>query len=146
MTTDDTPIPDITTAHDPIRGTEDLRQRWRALMGELGFSAGRIWFAFVGTDRRLVKILDWLPLPPEPDAHLVDMLTGGLTSAVDQLPVTSVAFLISRPGRDGVTDVDQAWATVLIESARRNGLPIQPIHRANDVHLVTLTTALDAAA
>jgi hypothetical protein len=31
------PIPPIQTAADPAYSTEDLRQRWRALLGAAGF-------------------------------------------------------------------------------------------------------------
>ncbi|MDY6810613.1 hypothetical protein GIY30_22380 [Gordonia sp. HNM0687] len=146
MTTDDSTIPAIETAHDPILCPDDLRQRWRALMGPLGFGSARLWFAFVGSDHRLVKVLDWLPLPAEPDPADADPLLSTLGVVVAELGADSVALLISRPGRDGVSDDDLAWARLLVEAARRHGVPLQPVHRANDVELVALTNANEAAA
>lgn len=146
MTTDDSTIPAIETAHDPIVGADDMRQRWRALMGPLGFGSARLWFAFVGPDRRLLKVLNWLPLPPTPEPVEVDPLLFTLGEAIEALEAESVAFLISRPGRDGVSDDDLAWARQLIAAARRHDVPVQPVHRANDANLVALTIAEDAAA
>jgi hypothetical protein len=47
MTKEFLPIPPIESATDPIGFAADLRQRWRALMGEFGFGERLLWLAFV---------------------------------------------------------------------------------------------------
>jgi len=44
-------LPHIETATDPVNSPADLRQRWRALMGPLGFGEQLLWFGFIGPDR-----------------------------------------------------------------------------------------------
>ncbi|GAB90525.1 hypothetical protein [Gordonia rhizosphera] len=146
MTFDNTPIPDISTADEPIRCADDLRQRWRALLGPLGFSESLLWFVVVDDEDRLTPALNQLELPIRPDAFLTDMLMTRLREVIDTVPGLSIACLISRPGRDGVTDADQSWARLLTADAQRHGVPLHPVHRANDVSLVTLTIATDAVA
>jgi hypothetical protein len=58
------PIPPIETATDPVHSAADMRQRWRALMGPLGFGEKLLWVGFVGPDRRMVKALSQIPLGP----------------------------------------------------------------------------------
>ncbi|GAA1903095.1 hypothetical protein GCM10009773_33750 [Williamsia serinedens] len=53
----DDPIPPLETAEDPFTSPEELRQRWRALMGPLGFSEPLVWVAPVHPDRTLHKAL-----------------------------------------------------------------------------------------
>ena len=45
------PIPPVETATDPAHSAADMRQRWRALMGPLGFGERLLRFAFMGPDR-----------------------------------------------------------------------------------------------
>jgi hypothetical protein len=45
------PIPPIETATDPVHSAADLRQRWRALMGPLGFEERLLWFGLIGPNR-----------------------------------------------------------------------------------------------
>jgi hypothetical protein len=82
MTKELLPIPPIESAIDPIGSPADLRQRWRALMGELGFGERLLWFAFVGPDRRFVKALSQVPLGPRPRRPIVvSMMTALLESS-----------------------------------------------------------------
>src|SRR4051812_40894893 len=60
------PIPPIETATEPVRSAFDLRQRWRALMGPLGFGEKLLWIGFLGPDRRLVQALSQVAIGPRP--------------------------------------------------------------------------------
>jgi hypothetical protein len=60
------PMPPIESATDPIHSASDMHQRWRALMGPLGFGERRLRFTFVGPDRCLVKILSDVGIPSRP--------------------------------------------------------------------------------
>ena len=133
------------TATDPIHSTADLGQRWRALMGELGFGERLLRFVFVGPDRCLLKVLHDMPVPDRPTPRIVDDLFGMLCAVLDGLaPDVTVALLLSRPGTGGVSGRDRLWATLLHRGAARFDVPIHPVFRANDETLV-LVEPEDAA-
>ncbi|MYR05426.1 hypothetical protein GTV32_03455 [Gordonia sp. SID5947] len=146
MTHDNSARPDISTAHDPIYTAVDLHRRWRLLMEPLGFSEVLLWFTFIDADHLQAPALNQLPIPTSPDPFLSDILMSRLAETLAEMPDLSVALLLSRPGSDGVTDDDMAWARVLTDDAVRHGVTLHPIHRANDVELVPLTVATDSAA
>jgi hypothetical protein len=131
------PIPPADTATDPIRSTADLRQRWRALVGRLGFDEPLLRFVFVGPDRRMLKALNEVPLPARPDpiliGNLVEVLRDILAEAAEG---TTVAFLLTRPGVGAITRADRDWSSVLTRVAADVGIPIEPVFRANDERLV----------
>ena len=127
------PIPPIETATDPIHSPADLRQRWRALMGPLGFGGRLLWLAFVGPDRRMHKVLSDMPIGREPSRAVVLDLVDALAALLaDFGEPTTVAMLLSRPGCDRPGAADRRWAQVLSETARRAGVGIEPIFLAND--------------
>ena len=142
---DSEPIPDIKTAKLPFDGTEALRQRWRALMGPLGFSEPCLWIAFIDDARLVPGALPRMTLPTVPDAHLIDTLVTQLRTVTDDGHL-SLAFLLTRPGRDGITARDLGWCRLLVSAAQRFGVPILPIHRANDVALLTMPIPVERAA
>ena len=134
------PIPPTESATDPILSTADLRQRWRALMGPLGFGERLLRFVFVGPDRRFTTTLLDMPIPrlPDPDvlANLMPALAGVLA---EREPGTTVACLITRPGP--VTDIDRKWAMVVRAHAEHVDVPLEPIFRANDESVLQVETA-----
>jgi hypothetical protein len=129
--------PPVESATDPVHSPADLCQRWRALMGPLGFGERLLWFAFVGPDRRMIKAMHQIPIPLSPKPSYGEQLFGQLREVLDDLgPRTTVALLVTRPGIGPVSNVDRRWATMLTEAARRFDVPIEPIFRANDASLV----------
>lgn len=127
------PIPPIETATDPIHSPADLCERWRALMGPLGFGERLLWLGFVGADRRMYKTLTEVPVGREPDRGIVLDLLVALSGVLSECePSTTVAMLLTRPGRDRPGIGDRRWAHVLTETARRAGVAIEPIFLAND--------------
>ncbi|MCB0931105.1 MAG: hypothetical protein KDB71_04295 [Mycobacterium sp.] len=132
-------IPPIETATDPINSAADLRERWRALMGNLGFGERLLWLGFIGSDRRMYKTLSQVSIGRSPDRRLVENLIAALVSALDAFqPGTSVALLLSRPGMDGLSADDRQWSKALNGAAQRQRLAIEPIFRANDVAVVPM--------
>lgn len=132
-------IPALETATEPIRSAEDMRQRWRALMGPLGFGERLLWLGFVGPDRCMTKALSQVPVGTAPHRGLVEEVMVGLVVLLEDLePGTSVALLLSRPGSDPASAEDRRWAAVLTTCAARVGVPIEPIFRANDAEIVAL--------
>lgn len=132
------PIPEPTTAMLPFSDAAELRQRWRALMGELGFSESLIWVGLV-SDHRLVPPLPQLEIPDHVAmADVADVYVQRCGELVSAMPATAFTLLLSRPGCDGVTAQDQTWANLLTEAARRHQAPLLAVHRANDQDLVTL--------
>lgn len=140
------PIPPAETATDPIHSPADLRQRWRALVGELGFGERLLRFAFVGPDRCLVKVLTEMPIDVNPDAVALESLMVALGElVVDVGPGSTVALLVTRPGRGGISKADKRWAFALEDAADSFGVPIEPIYRANDEAIVLLGRKAQAA-
>ncbi|BBZ04635.1 hypothetical protein MCHIJ_40720 [Mycolicibacterium chitae] len=138
--------PPIETATDPVHSTADLGQRWRALMGPLGFGQRLIWFGFLGPDRRLIKALHQLPIPRRPREDVCEKLFGGLAVVVEELdaPVT-VAILLTGPGTGGVSERDRRWAGMLTDFAQRCEVPLEPIFRANDESLELVEPSFSAS-
>jgi hypothetical protein len=127
------PIPPIETASDPVYSAADLRQRWRALMGPLGFEERLLWFGLIGPDRCFAKKLSHVPVCPRPQGRILWNLMSALRTLLDDLgPKNTVALLLSRPGRGPVSPADRMWSKTLTDMAERFAVPLEPIFRAND--------------
>ena len=135
----DDDIPPMTHPADlpPVRTQDDLRRVWRMLMGPLGFGRRSLWLLVLDADDRPTPfILQIEDLPARPDPAQVDdvvrlcqeVLCGPASGA-------SVVFLLTRPGRGGLTPEEALWAGALHRAVRRAGLPMWPLHRANDDEL-----------
>jgi hypothetical protein len=127
------PIPPIETASDPVYSAADLRQRWRALMGPLGFEERLLWFGLIGPDRCFAKKLSHVPVCPRPQGRILWNLMSALRTLLDDLgPKNTVALLLTRPGRGPVSPADRMWSKTLTDMAERFAVPLEPIFRAND--------------
>ncbi len=121
----------------PIRNSDDLCLRWRALMGPLGFGRPRLWIAFLAPDNMMsaqLTQIEEIPRSADPDMcrpllemcqHIVGRDGAG----------GSVAFLLTRPGRHPMDDADRSWACGLTSAAQHLGVSMWPVHFANDVEL-----------
>lgn len=138
------PIPNIATASEAFHSGDELRERWRALMGPLGFSERLLWFAFVDTSGHILPALNQLPLDGPPEPYLADLLMYRLSDVIDGRDVVSVAMLITRPGADAITPWDRGWARLLTTAADLSGVRIEPIFRANSVDLVEVRDSRSA--
>ena len=137
--------PPIETATDPIHSVADMGQRWRALMGPLGFSERLLWIGFVGPDRCMIKALSQVPLGPRPRRPIVASTMTALADVLNGLKDdTTVALLLTRPGRGSISDVDQRWAALLTDVAAELDIPIEPVFRANDESLVLVEPEMRA--
>jgi hypothetical protein len=131
------PIPPIDTATDPVHSASDLRERWRALMGPLGFGQRLLWIGFIGPDRRLVKALSQLAVNPRPRARILKNLMSALRTRLDDMaPGTTVALLLTGPGQGPVSPADRLWSKSLTDMAGRFAVPLEPVFRANDESLL----------
>lgn len=119
------PIPPVETAADPVHSAADLRQRWRALMGPLGFGERLLWFGFLGPDRRFTKELGQLAIGPRPRARVRKNLVSALRTLLDDMASgTTVALLLTGPGlgpdlrrRPGVVEIVDRIGRVLRRAA-----------------------------
>lgn len=135
-------IPPIDTATDPVHSASDLCQRWRALMGPLGFGEKLLWIGFVGADRRLVKTMSQLPVGPRPRARILKNLMSVLRTLLDRMePGSTVALLLTGPGHGPVSPADRVWSKSLTAAAERFAVPLEPIFRANDESLLQVEPA-----
>jgi hypothetical protein len=133
------PIPAMATATDPIHSAADLRQRWRALVGELGFGERLLRFVFIGSDHRMIKMLSEHPIGKTPQPAVIRHVMALLADVIGEGPdddESTVAFLLTRPGRGPVTTEDRDWCTLVTQTAAEFEVPLQPFFRANDENLV----------
>jgi hypothetical protein len=124
-----------------IRSQADLQRMWELLMQPLGFRSTSLWVTFVGSDQRptrfLVEITESEQLPSLPEvANLFDVLRQIIDEDPDDL---AVALLITRPGRDGTNSFDRQLSTRLLAGAQASGIPLHPVHVANDVGVRAVT-------
>lgn len=138
--------PPIETATDPIGSTADMRQRWRALMGPLGFGQRLLWVGFVGPDRCMIKAYSQVPLGSRANAQLAALVMSGVCDVLADFPQgTTVALLLTRPGAGPISHLDRQWASLLTDTAGEYGVPLEPIFRANDESLVLVEATMEVA-
>jgi hypothetical protein len=136
------PVPPMNTATDPVYSAADLRQRWRALMGPLGFGERLLWFGFLGPDRRLTKTLSQVAVGPRPRARVLKNLMSALRTLLDDMASgTTVVLLLTGPGRGPICPADRVWSKSLTQAAERFAVPLEPIFRANDESLLQIEPA-----
>lgn len=132
-----TAIPAMETATDPIHSAADLRQRWRALMGPLGFGERLLRFVLVGPDRRFLKMMSDVEIASAPDPAFVAELMAALSDLLAGFePGTTVAFCLTRPGIGSASRIDRRWASVITECAADFEVPVEAFFRANDEALI----------
>ncbi|GAB3924618.1 hypothetical protein GCM10011575_03890 [Microlunatus endophyticus] len=135
---EDDPIEPITAIEraSHVTTVDDLRRRWRSLMGDGGFgrtSLWIIWFDERGQQLPVVVPIDDLPAELEPDG--VDNLIMIIGSPAE-LGAASVALLLSRPGPGSVIDEDRRRANQIlagVHRAQQRGaleLKVWPLHLA----------------
>lgn len=107
-------------------------------MGELGFGARSLWVHVLDDQSRptqfLVQIED-IPDLPEGD-HLDSVVQMARHFIVEGSSNATVVFLLTRPGRRGLTPEERVWARGLQAAVARAGLPVWPVHCANDQELL----------
>ena len=121
-----------------VRNQADLHRHWRALMGQLGFSQPRLYLQLFTADGVCTPVvLDIVDLPDLPDRGMADALMRFCSQAIDAVgePGTRVGILYARPGGRSGRAVDRTWARHLTEAGRRHGVPLFPVHVANDEEL-----------
>ena len=126
----------------PVRRQADLHRHWRGLMGQLGFAQSRLYLQLFTVDGRCTPlILDITDLPDLPDDGVADALMRFCSEALDRVgePGMRVGILYARPGGRSARARDLAWARVVTEGARRHGVPILPVHVANDEEVTVVS-------
>ena len=115
-------------------------------MGPLGFGERLLWIGFVGPDRRMIKALSQVPLGPRPKRPVIASTMAALPEVLNGFKQgTTVALLLSRPGKGPISDADRQWSTLLADLATEYGVPLEPIFRANDTSLVLVEPEMRAA-
>ncbi len=135
----DDDIPPLLPVHEmpPVRTQHHLYLHWRALMGPLGFSERLVWVSLLDDGGFQTPVLTQIAdLPAHPDDEMLARLMGAFSEVLHtHAEGGSVALLLSRPGRAPMTESDRAWARGLMSAAERAGVPMRPIHLANDEEL-----------
>jgi len=124
-----------------IRTQGDVQRMWELLMQPLGFRSSSVWVTFIGSDDRPTRfLLEITDNEEHPGAEEVASLFSKLELiCAEESDATSVALLLSRPGRESVNASDRDLARRLMEGARRSNVPCHPIHVANDVAVLAVT-------
>lgn len=144
---DDDPILPLQRPDDapPVRTDEDVRRRWRSLMGEGGFGRTTLWVVWYDADgRQLPVVMPIDDLPESLDSTLLDNLIMILADPVN-VGAASVALALSRPGAATVTVADRHRANAILAAADRArcrgsfGLKLWPIQLATANSVRTLT-------
>jgi hypothetical protein len=141
---------DLSEPHRPtVRTQADLERTWRHFVEPLGFTRSSVWLMLLDADDRplpgITEVDGWAG-HPDPDllAGFADLTR---TLLDDLAPAGRWAFLLSRPGGSGVTEVDRAWAHGLVTACREAGVRTEVVHLATDDDLVALPyDALSGAA
>lgn len=121
-----------------ISSQADLCAAWEHLTGARGFERRSLWLMLVAPDGTPVpRVLEIDDLPELPDDLLLDRLTEMCEHLLDE-DGTRIAFLLSRPGRDGISAGDRRWGRALVAATRRAGMDVLPMHRANDAGVLPL--------
>jgi hypothetical protein len=126
----------------PVRSQADLHRHWRALMGRLGFGERRIFLQLFLIDGTCTPVvLDITEIPDLPDTATADGLMRFCDLALRDFgePGMRVGLLYARPGSRRRTSTDLGWATLLTDAARLHGIPLYPIHLANDEELTVVS-------
>jgi hypothetical protein len=117
-----------------IRTQADLERAWRTLMEPLGFSSSSVWLMLIGADDRPlphITEIDDAADPPSPEQ--AEGLASMLQTLLDDVaPGGRWAFLRSRPGRAGITEVDRAVAQAMLGACHAAGVPVDVMHLATD--------------
>ncbi len=113
-------------------------------MGPLGFGQRLLWAGFVGPDRCMIKAIGHVEIGSAPNPALAELIMSGLVDALFDFPRgTTAALLLTRPGVGPVSQLDRRWAGLLIETATKYEVSLEPIFRANDEALVQVEPELD---
>jgi hypothetical protein len=123
-----------------IRTQSDLERVWRQLMQPLGFGGHSLWFMLIREDDQpvpgLTEIEDSEEVVSADELAALGELLASLMKAV--APGGRVAFLLTRPGRDGVTARDRDWASALYAAIPGAGVPVDVVHLATDLTVLPL--------
>ena len=127
----DGPIVPLTKPENmpPVLSNEDLRQRWRSLMGDGGFgrtSLYLIWFEPSGRQMPLVMPID--DLDESFDQAGARQLMWVAENAVKDVPDLSLAMAFTRPGSSMITERDRLWGRALQEAIAATPIKVWPLH------------------
>lgn len=135
---DEDPIEPITTIDEAphVRTAEDVRRRWRSLMGAGGFGRTSLWIIWFDDHGHQLPVV--VPIDDLPE----DLGTDGVDNLImiigdpAELGAASVALLLSRPGPGSVSEADRRRANAIlagVQRARQRGtfdLSVWPLHLA----------------
>ena len=92
-----------------------------------------LWFGLIGPDRCFGQKIGRVAVRPRPRGPIVWNLMSSLRTLLDDRePGTTVALLLSGPGRGPTSTIELVWSKSLTDMADRFAVPLEPIFRAND--------------
>jgi hypothetical protein len=122
-----------------LRTQADLEEAWRHLTGALALDGRSVWLMTIEPDQRpFPHLTEFSGLDETPEVAFLRHLAALLRPVFEELPPDRIAFLVSRPGADGVGPADRAWARALHGLARDLSLRCEVVHLATDIGFIPL--------
>lgn len=118
----------------PVLTAEDLTDRWRLVVADLGTSAGAasdLWVQVFDADgRQRPPFVVVEGVPTHPDRDFVDNLAGLLVHVLDEetAGIGLVAFALARSAPAGVHATDLDWSGELTAACAREGVRVLGVH------------------
>lgn len=142
MTPTDDPIEPLGHCADmvPVRTAEELRRRWRSLLGPGGFGGHSLWVLWFDSEgRQLPLIVPVDELPDELDERLVWNLMQIVAETLELAPGGSVALCLTRPGDPAVSGRDRSRGRALLRAGAVADVRLAPLHLATPNRVRPLT-------
>lgn len=117
----------------PVRTTEDLRQRWRSVLGPGTFALPSVYMIWFDADGRQVPCI--VPIDDLEDDLRPDLVRN-LMIIADEVSqdagAASLALALTRPGPVTVSPVDRGRARALLAGGQSLSIKLWPLHLATE--------------
>jgi len=113
----------------------ELLGTWRTFARQHVWTERELWLLYCEHGEPTPVLTQFGELPPLPDDEGLAGLMHMCSHFVDMLGPGSFAFLLVRPGVGQLSGADKRWAAGIVAAAREAGIPIEPIHHANELEV-----------
>ncbi len=108
---------------------------WLKFTGTHSWSQRELWLNFVDDGEPTPVLVQLEDIPARPDRAGLDGLMHMCSHLAGQLGPGSFAFLLVRPGTGDPNAEDRQWAAGILAAAQESGIPLEPLHHANDLEV-----------
>ena len=115
-----------------VRTQDDLCRLWRSYLSERRPDLRSLLLTYLDVDDRPTRVLAVDDVPEQPEPVTLGNLMEICQAIVSDNHGGRIALLLARPGPPHQRPGDGAWASAILASARRFGVPCAPVHLATD--------------